>query len=354
MPMPSLFRRNGAEDADLHSRARAEVGGRNKESTEHYEGARRKGLNIVACGWGMRHLKEGDEILMTVAEHHSQLAPWQQVAGKPVAALSRGAARPASPPAGGKTGAKIVDVGLTHDTEEVDMEDFEKKLSPRTKASTARTRARACTRGSVVVMVHLSNVLGCVLDAQRVCERAHQAGPAGLQGRVPIVGALVLLDSCQFVPHRPTDVQALGCDWLVASGHKTYEVLNEMEPLIVGGSTAGEIHYGMHTDVPPPLRFEAGTPAIAEAIGLGEAVDYLSAVGMKEIHRHETELAHLLYSELRSVPGIRILGPPPCPNDYLKIGSTMRASAYIYMTQEEICAFVEALRECVALRWGGA
>ncbi|KAL4458639.1 hypothetical protein ABPG75_013504 [Micractinium tetrahymenae] len=352
--------------ANIHKGVEHEL---SKQSTDRYEGARRKvvsfinaprpeevvftrnateAINIVAHGWGLHNLGPGDEILMSVAEHHSSLAPWQQVAEK--------------------TGATIVDVNLTTDTQEIDLGDLQAKLRP------GKTK--------VVVMVHLSNVLGSVLPADWVCQLAHDAG------------ALVLLDSCQFLPHRPTDVQALGCDWLVASGHKMlgptssgflwgrFNLLSSMEPLMVGGSTTGEIHFGKHSDVAPPLRFEAGTPTIAEAIGLGAAVDYLSALGMDKVHSYEEELAKELYQQLAGLPGIHILGPPPdvpmgraslasfhidgCDmmalaaeldnagfhrakplhEDYLHIGHTMRASAYIYNTKEEIQRFVAALREC--------
>ncbi|PSC71016.1 cysteine desulfurase [Micractinium conductrix] len=318
-------------------------------------------LNMVAHGWGMHNLKEGDEILMSVAEHHSSLAPWQMVAEK--------------------TGAVIKDVELTPDTQEIDLADLQAKLSDKTK---------------IVVLVHISNVLGCVLPAEEACRVAHQAG------------ALVLLDSCQYLPHRRTDVQRLGADWIVASGHKflaptasgflwgRFNLLSKMEPLMVGGSTTGEIHYGMHTDVAPPMRFEAGTPAIAEAIGLGAAVDYLNAVGMEAVEQYEHELSRLLYQEVSALPGVRVLGPPPsvpmgraslvaftvdgCDvmqlaadldkihhiavsaghhrakplhEDYLKIGPTLRASAYVYNTPQEVRRFAAALREGIEARRGG-
>ncbi|KAL4429361.1 hypothetical protein ABPG77_005135 [Micractinium sp. CCAP 211/92] len=374
--------------ANIHKGVEHEL---SKESTDHYEAARRKvaafinaprpeevvftrnateAINVVAHGWGLQNLGPGDQILMSVAEHHSSLAPWQQVAQK--------------------TGATIVDVCLTEATQEIDLEDLQAKLRP------GKTK--------IVVMVHLSNVLGSVLPADRVCQLAHEpvalaGGPCLLPGAQ--AGALVLLDSCQYLPHRTTDVQALGCDWLVASGHKMlgptssgflwgrYDLLCTMEPLMVGGSTTGEIHFGAHSNVPPPLRFEAGTPAIAEAIGLGAAVDYLTALGMDQVNQYEEELARELYCQLAGLPGATILGPPPdvpmgraslaafyidgCDmmqlaaeldkqhmavsagfhrvkplhQDYLHIGPTMRASAYIYNTKDEIQRFVAALRQCM-------
>eukprot|EP00775_Hariotina_reticulata_P013041 gene13041-13168_t len=202
-------------------------------------------INLVAHTWGLANLNSGDEIILSVAEHHSNMVPWQLVAAK--------------------TGAVLKHVRLTSDTQELDMNHLRELVTPRTK---------------LISLVHVSNMLGAVLDVEAVTEAAAS------------VGARVLLDACQSVPHMAMDVQALGVDWIVASGHKAMaptgigflwgrmEVLEAMPPWMGGGEMIQDVFLDSSTYAAPPARFEAGTPSIAEAIGLGAACDYLNAIGM--------------------------------------------------------------------------
>ncbi|KAK4758176.1 hypothetical protein SAY87_019477 [Trapa incisa] len=220
-------------------------------------------INLVACTWGLTNLKPGDEVLIachfpqivtTVAEHHSAIVPWQIVAQK--------------------TGAVLKFVGLDHD-ELVDLAQLRQMLSKNTK---------------LVVVHHVSNVLGSILPIEDIAIWAHE------------VGAKVLVDACQSVPHMVVDVQALDADFLVASSHKMVgptgigflygkiELLSEMPPFLGGGEMISDVFLDHSTYAEPPLRFEAGTPAIAEAIGLGAAVDYLSGIGMEKIHEYEVSI----------------------------------------------------------------
>eukprot|EP00899_Mesostigma_viride_P024533 jgi/Mesvir1/5264/Mv15378-RA.1 len=307
-------------------------------------------INLVAYSWGMNNLSPGDEIISTVMEHHSNLVPWQLVAQK--------------------TGAKIVHVGLTKD-QTFDMDHFRSLLSDRTK---------------LVAINHVSNALGCTNPVREVCQLAHARG------------AKVLIDACQSVPHMPVDVQSIGCDWLVASGHKMcgptgigflygkYDVLKAMPPYMGGGEMIVDVFLDHSTYADPPMRFEAGTPAIAEAIALGAAVDYLTSIGMDRVHDYEVELATYLYHEMAKVPGITLYGPRPeigraalcsfnveglhgydiatlldnkgiairsghhCTQPlhrHLGIAGSARASLYIYNTKEEVDVFVAALTDVV-------
>ncbi|CAD7699297.1 unnamed protein product [Ostreobium quekettii] len=214
------------------------------------------------------------------------------------------------------------------------------------------------------------------------------------------VGARVLLDCCQSVPNRPVDVQDLGADWIVASGHKMcgptgcgflwgrYDVLEEMTPFMGGGEMIEDVFISHSTYAPPPARFEAGTPAIAEAIGLGAACDYLSGLGMHRVHAYEQDLGAYLYDRLKSVDKVRIYGPPPsvprsraslcafnveglhasdvaalldqqgvavrsghhCTqplHQYLDVPASARASLYIYNTRHEVDMFIDALGDSI-------
>ncbi|MBD2101858.1 SufS family cysteine desulfurase [Leptolyngbya sp. FACHB-261] len=306
-------------------------------------------INLVAYSWGMNRLQAGDEIILSVMEHHSNLVPWQMVAQR--------------------TGAVLKFVELT-ETGEFDFEQFKSLLSNRTK---------------LVTTVYVSNALGCVSPVEDIVREAHA------------VGARVLLDACQAVPHMPVDVQAIGCDWLVASGHKMcaptgigflygqLELLREMPPFFGGGEMIQDVYLDHSTYADLPHKFEAGTPAIGEAIALGAAVDYLSGLGMERIHAYEQELAHYLFERLAEIPQIKTYGPHPKqahraalasftagevhPQDlstlldqsgiairtghhctqplhrYLGVSSTARASLYFYNTREEIDTFIETLKE---------
>ncbi len=232
-------------------------------------------INLVAYSWGLNNLKAGDEIITSVMEHHSNLVPWQMVAQK--------------------TGATLKFVPLTDD-EILDLEQFKNLLSEKTK---------------LVAVVHVSNTLGCVNPVTEITHLAHQ------------VGAKVLIDACQSVPHCPINVQDIDCDWLVASGHKMCaptgigflygkeEILEAMPPFFGGGEMIAEVYCDYFTTADLPHKFEAGTPAIGEAIALGAAVDYLTQIGMDNIHHYETELSQYLYAQLTTIPHLRIYGPNP-------------------------------------------
>ena len=308
-------------------------------------------INLVAYSWGMSKLRAGDEIILSVMEHHSNLIPWQFVAQR--------------------TGAKLKFVELT-DTGEFDLEQFKTLLSDRTK---------------LVSIVHVSNTLGCENPVDRIIPLAHN------------VGAKVLLDACQSVPHMPIDVQALDCDWLVASGHKMcgptgigflygkLDLLEAMPPFLGGGEMIADVFLDHATYAELPHKFEAGTPAIGEAIALGAAVDYLTAIGMDRIHAYEGELTCYLFDGLAKISGITTYGPQPdtsgtnraalaaftadsvhshdlatlidqsgvairsghhCTqplHKHLNTNSTARASLSFYNTREEIDVFLTTLQE---------
>jgi cysteine desulfurase/selenocysteine lyase len=310
-------------------------------------------INLVAYSWGMSQLQPGDEIILSVAEHHSNLVPWQLVAQR--------------------TGAVLKFVGLDA-TESLDLEQLRSLMSDRTK---------------LVSLVHVSNTLGCVLPVAEVVAAARS------------VGAKVLLDACQSAPHLALDVQALDCDWLVASGHKMcaptgigflygkLELLRSMPPFLGGGEMIAEVELERSTYADLPHKLEAGTPAIGEAIALGAAIDYLSAIGMDAIHDYEAELTRHLFDRLGAIPEVRIYGPRPqgdgsgraalaaftvegihahdlssfldqegiairsghhCTQPLhksLNIASTARASLYFYNTIEEIDRFAQALRATI-------
>lgn len=232
-------------------------------------------INLVAYSWGLNNVKAGDEIILSVMEHHSNLVPWQMLAQR--------------------SGAVLKFVELTA-TQEFDLEQFKRLISPRTK---------------LVSVVHVSNVLGCINPVEEICKIAHENG------------AKVLIDACQSLPHMSVDVQAIDCDWLVGSGHKMCaptgigflygkrEILKEMPPFMGGGEMIDQVYLDRFTFGELPHKFEAGTPAIGEAIALGAAVDYLTAIGMDNIHAYEQELTAYLFSKLREIPDLKIYGPQP-------------------------------------------
>lgn len=310
-------------------------------------------INLVAYAWGLTNLQRGDEIILSVMEHHSNLVPWQLVAKT--------------------TGAVLNFVELTAN-EEFNLEQFKTLISDKTK---------------LVAVVHVSNTLGCINPVQEIAKIAHH------------YGAKVLIDACQSVPHMPIDVQAIDCDWLVASGHKMCgptgigflygkrDILRAMPPFLGGGEMIADVFLDSSTYADLPHKFEAGTPAIAEAVGLGAAVDYLSNIGMDKIHAYEAELTVHLFEQLQQIPEIRVYGPKPDKNGegraalaaftagevhphdlstildqagvairaghhctqplhrYLKAQSTARASLYFYNTREEIDVFITALKEAI-------
>ncbi|MGK7874530.1 MAG: SufS family cysteine desulfurase [Xenococcaceae cyanobacterium] len=310
-------------------------------------------INLVAYSWGMNNLTPGDEIILSVMEHHSNLVPWQIIAQK--------------------TGAVIKYVGLT-EREEFDLEQFKSLLSDKTK---------------LVAVVHVSNTLGCINPVEEIVSLAHQ------------YGAKVLIDACQSVPHMPIDVQAIGCDWLVASGHKMCAptgigvlygqryLLDLMPPFLGGGEMISEVFLDHSTYGELPHKFEAGTPAIGQAIALGAAVDYLTNLGMDNIHAYEEKLTAYLFEKLEQISNLRIYGPKPtedgkrraalaafniegihasdlstlldhegvairsghhCTQPLHRIfgaSGSARASLYFYNTREEIDAFIVALKDTI-------
>ncbi len=358
------------DNANVHRGAHTLSG----RATDAYEGARDKvaqfinaacreeiiftrnaseAINLVAYSWGLANLNPGDEIILSVMEHHSNIVPWQLISQK--------------------TGAVIKYVELTP-TEEFDFEQYKSLLSSKTK---------------LVSIVHVSNTLGVINPVEAITQEAHQ------------YGAKVLIDACQSVPHMPIDVQAIDCDWLVASGHKMCattgigflygkkEILLAMPPFMGGGEMIDEVFLDHSTYGDLPHKFEAGTPAIGEAIALGAAVDYLNSIGMDKIHAYEEELTAYLFKKLETIPNLRIYGNKPnsdgkgraalaafnvpgihasdlatlLDHDGIAIRSghhctqplhrilnasgSARASLYFYNTREEIDAFVAALKSTI-------
>ena len=232
-------------------------------------------INLVAYSWGSANVREGDEILVTVMEHHSNLLPWQLLTQR--------------------TGAKLRFIEVT-DEGLLQLDDLDGLLTERTR---------------LVAITHVSNVLGTINPVREITAAARA------------VGAKVLIDSAQSVPHFPVDVQALDCDFLAFSGHKMcgptgigvlygkLDLLEEMPPFLGGGSMIRSVQRERSTYADLPAKFEAGTPAIAEAVGLGVAVDYLNKIGRDAIHAHEHELLEYAHQTLSEIEGITIYGPKP-------------------------------------------
>jgi cysteine desulfurase/selenocysteine lyase len=305
-------------------------------------------INLVAWAWGVRNLAAGDEILITEMEHHSNIVPWQIVAGI--------------------TGATVRFAPVTH-RGELDMDAFAALLSERTR---------------IVGVTHVSNVLGTINPVAEVTRLA--------QAR----GAIVVVDGSQAVPHMAVDIPAIGCDFYAFTGHKMLgptgigvlvgraELLEAMEPFLGGGEMISNVSTDGSTWADLPWKFEAGTPPIAEAIGLGAAADYLMAVGLDNVRAHERELTAHLLEALDTVEGITIYGPRDLdvrggavsfslpdihPHDIaqlvdrsgvcvraghhcakplmrvLGVGATARASTYLYNSPDEIDVLVRALGE---------
>ena len=229
-------------------------------------------INLVAATYGAANLRAGDEILLTGMEHHSNIVPWQLLAER--------------------TGARL-QVAQVNDRGEVEMEEFERQLSPRTK---------------IAAFGHVSNALGTVNPVAEWTERAHAAG------------AVVLVDGAQSAPHLPIQVGALGCDFFAFSGHKVFgptgigvlwgraELLEAMPPFQGGGDMIASVSFERTTYNRIPYKFEAGTPHIAGAIGLGAALEYLQTLGMARAAAYEQELARYGAERLAPLPGVRWIG----------------------------------------------
>jgi cysteine desulfurase / selenocysteine lyase len=336
-----------------------------EEATSAYEGSRRKvarflgapeetslvftrgtteSINLVAHAWGRKELREGDEVVLTEAEHHSNLVPWQLAART--------------------TGAKLRFIPILEDGT-LDMEEAARLIGPRTK---------------MVAAVHASNVLATINSVEWLAKLAHE------------VGALMLVDGAQSAPHLPVNVEALGCDFFACSGHKMLgptgvgvlwgrpEILEEMDPFLGGGEMIREVHLDHSTWNDLPYKFEAGTMNIAQVVGFGAAVQYLKGLGMENVREHERRLGAYAYQRLSEIEGITIHGPTEertgiasftlpdvHPHDLsqlldeegiairsghhctqplmrrLGVAATARASFYLYNTEEEVDALIEAL-----------
>jgi cysteine desulfurase/selenocysteine lyase len=345
-----------------------------EEATDAYEGAREivanflnaeqdevvftksatESLNLIAYAMGNAgpenpfHLQAGDSIVVTEMEHHANLIPWQQLATR--------------------TGATLRWFSVT-DEGRLDLSNINSLIDEQTK---------------VVALTHQSNVLGTINPLEEITQRAHQ------------VGAVVVLDACQSVPHMKTDVKALDIDFLAFSGHKAVgptgvgimwgrrELLAQLPPFLTGGSMIENVTMESATWAPAPRKFEAGVPNMAQAVGLGAALTYLTNIGMDNIWRHEIELTHYLLNGLSEIKDLRVIGPTSTelrggtisftvgeihPHDlgqYLdsqgiavrtghhcawpltrKIGvaATTRASLYLYNTTDDLDALISGIRD---------
>lgn len=308
-------------------------------------------MNIVAYSWGLKNLEEGDEVVLTVMDHHSNMLPWRSAAK-----LRR---------------AKIKYVDITRDGY-LDYEDLEDKITEKTR---------------VVAFPVMSNVLGTINDVKRIVKIAHE------------VGAIVVADGAQSVPHLPTNVREMEVDFLAFSGHKMLaptgtgalwgrkDLLEDMMPFKVGGDTIKDVTLDSVVWHDLPWRFEAGTPNIAGGIGFAEAAKYLMRIGMENVRRHEEELVRYTIKRFKELEGeVEIYGPLEpehrggviafnikdlhhhvvgktldlygiavrtgmhCahPLHYrLGLRGTVRASYYIYNTIDEIDYFMESLKEII-------
>lgn len=303
-------------------------------------------INTVSYGWGMPNIGEGDEIVLSIMEHHSNIVPWHFIRERQSAKL---------------VWVPVDDEGAFH------IEDFEKALTPRTK---------------LVAITQMSNALGTVTPVKEICRIARERG-------IP-----TLIDGSQAAVHMPVDVRDIGCDWYVFTGHKVYgpsgigvlygrkEMLSAMRPFMGGGEMIENVTEETVTYNEPPHRFEAGTPPIVQAIGLGAALEYMESVGRENIAAHEADLTAYAHERLRGINALRIFGNAPgkgaivsfelegihahdvsmvidrsgvavragthCAQPLLKrfgVTSTCRASFAMYNTRAEVDALVEALEK---------
>ncbi|CUU38159.1 MAG: cysteine desulfurase [Fimbriimonadales bacterium] len=268
----------GAKASELYEGARARVAQflNAREMAEIiFTRGTTESINLVAYAWGRSQLKPGDEIILTEMEHHANLIPWLRVAQE--------------------TGAKVVVWSIT-DEGRLELETLKSLLSERTR---------------MVAVTHVSNVLGTVNPVAEICRLAHEAG------------ALCLVDGAQSVAHMPVDVQAIGCDFFAFSGHKAYgptgigvlygrrEVLENLPPFMTGGGMIRSVNWDRIDWAEIPMRFEAGTPPIAEAVGLHAALDFIDSLGREQIEAYEHELTQYALERLQEVPGLKLYGPQP-------------------------------------------
>ena len=228
-------------------------------------------INLVAYTWGNYELQENDEILISLMEHHSNIVPWQLIAKAKK--------------------CKLIYINI-NENGELDLDDFRKKLNNKTK---------------IVSLVHVSNTLGCCNPIEEIANLAHQKG------------SLVLLDACQSLAHKPVDIKKLGIDFLAGSSHKLCgptgigflwgreEILEKIPPFLGGGEMINEVFKDKSTWADLPHKFEAGTPAIGEAIGMGTALNYLQSIGLNEINNYEKELTKYLFRKLEEIDDLKIL-----------------------------------------------
>ena len=310
-------------------------------------------INLAARSWGEYTLKENDEILLSIMEHHSNIVPWQMVAAK--------------------NKCKLKFVGIDRNGT-LDVDDLKSKLTTNTK---------------LVSLLHISNTLGCCNPIKEITKLAKQQG------------ALVLLDACQSLAHQKLDVQDLGIDFLAGSGHKLCgptgigflwskkEILEKIPPFFGGGEMIQDVYEESSTWAELPHKFEAGTPAIAEAIGLAEAIKYINNIGLDNIKEYEKKITKYLFEQLNQIENLEIIGPSPKidpnraslatfyvkgihSNDiaeildskgicirsghhccqplhrHLGINSTARVSMNFTTNQEEINTFIENLKETIS------
>mgnify|MGYP003729474419 FL=1 len=336
-------------------------------ATEAYEGARQRvadfinagsreeiiftrgtteGLNLVANSWGLENLREGDTILLTEMEHHSNLVPWQLLAQR--------------------IGARLDFIEITGDDGQLDLQWLDEQLA----------------RARLLSLTHISNTMGTVNPIAEICARAREAG------------VVTVMDAAQSAGHAPVDVQAIGCDFLAFSGHKTCgptgigvlygrrELLEAMPPYQGGGEMISRVEFRNVTFNVVPHKFEAGTPNVAGAVGLHAALDYLDAIGRGAIFEHDQRLAKRACERLAEINGIRLFGPKKgrsgvvsfvlpdahaldlatmadqkgvalraghhCNQPLLaKLGvpATARASFYFYNTETEVDRFIEVIHQ---------
>ncbi|MBT8457367.1 MAG: cysteine desulfurase [Rhodobacteraceae bacterium] len=307
-----------------------------------------EGINLVAYSWAMPRLEAGDEIILSVMEHHANIVPWHFLRERQGVVL------------------KWVDVDARGD---LDPQKVIDAIGPKTK---------------LIAITHLSNVLGTKVDVKAICDAARARGVA------------VLVDGSQAVVHMPVDVQDIGCDFYAITGHKLYgpsgsgaiyirrDRMDEMRPFIGGGDMIREVHKDTVTYTDPPMKFEAGTPGIVQQIGLGVAIDYMTSLGMEEIAAHEEGLRDYARTRLDGLnwltvqgtsdtkaaifsftldgaahahdistvldkKGVAVRAGQHCTGplmDHLGLSATCRASFGLYNTKEEVDVLIDALELC--------